>query len=171
MFWANGQSWNMFVRETSRAGPWTQFCSWRSWVGMKKLFQSDHTLLLDSAKLAVLVKTFPNRNSSRPTELPRIHSEAPISTQAQVFAQCVPNPCLHIVFDLISIQSENKQTPRYPSHPFRVLCVYSADLFSLLYNTLLELYWIVIKWENWIKKKIWFLFYLEISNKVFRPSF
>ena len=118
-----------------------------------------------------LVKTFPNRNSSRPTELPSIHSEAPLSTQ--VFAQCVtvPNPCLHIVFDLISIQSENKQTPRYPRHPSRVLCVYSADLFSLLYNTLLELYWIVIKWENWIKKKIRFLFYLEISNKVFRSSF
>ena len=129
MFWANGQSWNMFVRETSRTGPWTQLWSWRGWnqavsSGMKKLFQSDHTLLRWTLQylLAVLVKTFPNRNSSRPKEFLRTLFPPLAPHLSQVFAQCVTistvsNPLLHNVFDLISIQSENKQTPRFSSHP------------------------------------------------------
>lgn len=107
MFWANGQSWNMFVRETSRTGPWTQLWYWRGWnqavsSGMKKLFQSDHTLLRWTLQylLAVLVKTFPNRNSSRPTEFLRTLTPPPSPHLTQVFAQCVTistvsNPLLH----------------------------------------------------------------------------
>ena len=71
------------------------------------------------------------------------------------------------VFDLISIQSENKQTPRFSSHP-SIPCLLRS--VPSPHNTLLELYRNVIKRENWIKKKIRFLFYLEIS-KVFRSSF
>ena len=169
----------MFVRETSRTGPWTQLWSWRGWnqavsSGMKKLFQSDHTLLRWTLQylLAVLVKTFPNRNSSRPTEFLRTLTPPLAPHLSQVFAQCVTistvsNPLLHNVFDLISIQSENKQTPRFSSHPSIPCLLWSVPP---PHNTLLELYRNVIKRENWIKKKIRFLFYLEIS-KVFRSSF
>ena len=139
MFWANGQFWNMFVTETSRAGPWTQLCSWRGCrlcLGMKKLFQSDHTLL-DSAKLAVLVKTFPNRNSSRPTELSPQNPPAPLSTQ--VFAQCVTPPMsrtLASTLSLISFPSRVKinKLLDIPAilHPSRVLCVYSEHLIGIV---------------------------------------
>ena len=125
MFWANGQSWNMFVTETSRAVPWTQLCSWRGCrlcLGMKKLFQSDHTLL-DCAKLAVLVKTFPNRNS--PTEL-----STPARLSTQVFAQCVTPPMsrtLASTLSLISFPSRVKinKLLDIPAilYPSPVLCV------------------------------------------------
>ena len=168
----------MFVRETSRTGPWTQLWSWRGWnqavsSGMKKLFQSDHTLLrwtLQYFYLQSWSKLFRIgiRVDQQSSSGPSVH----LQHLSQVFAQCVTistvsNPLLHNVFDLISIQSENKQTPRFSSHPSIPCLLWSVPP---PHNTLLELYRNVIKRENWIKKKIRFLFYLEIS-KVFRSSF
>ena len=147
MFWANGQSWNMFVRETSRTGPWTQLWSWRGWnpavsSGMKKLFQSDHTLLRWTLQylLAVLVKTFPNRNSSRPTEFLR----TPLHLQPRTWLKCLlnvsPSPLsrtLYSTMSLISFPSRvkiNKLLDSHRIHPSRVSCDPSRLLTTLYWN-------------------------------------
>lgn len=118
--------------------------------GMKKLFQFDHTLVLcwavlDSAMLAVLVKTFTNRNSSRPTELlrtPALHLQP--CTSLKCLLNVSPSKLsrtlliLHIVFDLISIQSENKQTPPFSIASIPFLCRVSALICSAFLTTL---YW------------------------------
>ena len=110
-----------------------------------------------------------NLNSSGPKFL-QLH----LQHSTQVFVQCVTvssvlNPSLHIVFDPFPSRVKINKLLHYSSlHPSRV----STQICSafLPYNTLLELYWNVIKIENWIKKKIRFLFYSEIS-KMFPSSF
>ena len=146
MFWANGQSWNMFVRETSRTGPWTQLWSWRGWnqavsSGMKKLFQSDHTLLrwtlqyfyLQSwSKLFRIGIRVDQQSSSGPS----------LNLQPRTWVKCLlnvsPSPLsrtLYSTMSLISFPSRvkiNKLPDSHRIHPSRVSCDPSRHVIGIV---------------------------------------
>ena len=129
---------SMFFTETSRTGPWTRLWSWRGGqqypgcaLRNEETFSIwSHIAALDFARLYLQSwsKLFQigiwvdQQSSSIPSpQLLTLHS-------TQVFAQCVTsstvsNSFLHIVFDLISIQSENKQTPRFSNPAICPVCL------------------------------------------------
>ena len=147
MFWANGQFWSehVFHRNiTNRSLNPALVLTWRTvsrlcppeWRNFFNLITHCCAGLCKTL-LAVLVKTFPNRNSSRPTEFLNTLTPTPTLHSTQVFAQCVTsstvsNSFLHIVFDLISIQSENKQTRIHLSRVSRL--IRSTFLTTLYWN-------------------------------------
>ena len=150
MFWANGQFWSehVFHRNiTSRSlnpalvltlRTVSKLCppEWRNFFNL-----ITHCCAgLCKTLLAVLVKTFPNRNLSRPTKFLRTLTLAPTLHSTQVFAQCVTSSTVSNSFlqlSLISFPSRVKINKLLDSriHLSRVSrLIRSAFLTTLYWN-------------------------------------